>query len=143
LNNRPAYDPKSLQIIYFALLAFQIAFLLICMVVIEPAYFEYKIQDLTYSAIPILAIIIAFLGNRYFAQGFKNLVMETEINQSLQRLTTIHIVRWAMVEAGTFMLLAATINTSNHYFTAFAMANIAYFITLRPRLFNFDQGLQV
>lgn len=142
INPNKGYDPKSLTIIFFALLSAQVAFLLYCMVAINPAFFIYEIENITYTLIPLAAILMAIISNRLFIQGLKNLSGEREISQALQKLQSIHIVRWALVEAASFLLLFFTIITSNHYFTAFALANIAYFITLKPRLFNFNAGLQ-
>jgi hypothetical protein len=140
LGGGSGYDPRNLNIIFLALLSGQIIFLIMSMIMIEPATFVYDFEDLSFTLIPLAALAGDIISNRIFWNGFNRLTQEREMQQALTKLTAIHIVRWAIVEGGTLLLIVFSFLTSNHFFTAFAMANIAYFITLRPRLFTFNEG---
>lgn len=134
------YDPKTLNVIYLALAAGQILMLIVIMALLKPAVLSYDFNNLAFTFIPIAALILDIVGNRLFNSGFAKLTSEADLSTSLQKLMSIHIVRWALTEAGTLLLLVFTLITENHFFTAFAVANIAYFITLRPKVFTFNQG---
>jgi len=135
----PQYDPKTLQILFFAFLGSQIFFLFLAIFTIDEPVFGYLLSDITYTLIPAAALIADIVGTRIFSKGIQSLTT-TDLQASFQRLTSLHIIRWALVEGGTFLLLVFTLITGNHFFTAFALVNIIFFATLRPRLFTFNEG---
>ena len=137
----PQYDPRNLQIIFFALLAAQVFFLSIAFFTIEPPAFAYEVDNWLFTAIPLIALVADIAGNRIFAKGMDSL-STTDLHKSFQKLASIHLIRWALVEGATVLLIVFAMYYNNHFFSALAGANIIYFITLRPRLFTFNEGLQ-
>lgn len=135
----PDYDPRTLQLIYFALLGSQVFFLFLVLFTTEQPVFYYNMSDFLFTLIPIAALILDVVASRLFNKGIQSLTT-TDFQTSFQRLTSLHIIRWAMVEGATFLLLVFAMSTGNHFFTAFAVVNIIFFATLRPRLFTFNEG---
>jgi hypothetical protein len=135
----PNYDPRTLQLIYFALLGSQVFFLFLVLFTTENPSFFYNMSDFLYTLIPIVALVLDVVASRMFNKGIQNLTT-TDLQTSFQRLTSLHIIRWAMVEGASFLLLVFAMSTENHFFTAFAVVNIIFFATLRPRLFTFNEG---
>jgi hypothetical protein len=135
----PNYDPRTLQLIYFALLGSQVFFLFLVLFTTENPSFFYNMSDFLYTLIPIVALVLDVVASRMFNKGIQNLTT-TDLQTSFQRLTSLHIIRWAMVEGASFLLLVFALSTENHFFTAFAVVNIIFFATLRPRLFTFNEG---
>ena len=56
--------------------------------------------------------------------------------EKLEVLTKIHVWRWILVQLGTLILLTYTVVESNFYYFIFALVNIVYFFTLRPKIFG-------
>ena len=138
-NEGPGYNPKNLQIIFGAFLFAQLIFLTLSFYVVESPQFVYKIDDLVFTLVPLAAILLDFIGNKVFVNGFNKLTQERDLDKSLQKLNSIHVLRWGIVESATFMLVFFSIITSNHFFTEFAAANIVYFYTLKPKIFTFNE----
>jgi len=139
-NQGQGYDPKNLQVIFNAFLFAQLIFLSLSLYVVESPEFIYKLDDFLFTAIPLLAIALDIVANRVFINGFNKLTQEHDLEKSLQKLNSIHVLRWGIVESATFMLIFFSMVTSNHFFTAFAAANIVYFYTLKPKIFTFNEG---
>ncbi len=137
----PEYDPKNLQAIFFVLLAAQVFFFFMAIFTIDQPAFNYQLKDLSFTLIPLATLVLDIVGNRIFSSGLSNLSAE-DLEKSMQKLARIHLVRWALVEIGTLLLIVFSMMSGNHFFSAFALANIIYFITLRPKLFTFNEGLQ-
>jgi hypothetical protein len=137
----PEYDPKNLQAIFFVLLAAQVFFFFMAIFSIEEPEFEYELKDLSFTLIPLATLVLDIVGNRVFTSGLSSITTE-DLEKSLQKLARIHLIRWALVEIGTLLLIVFAMLYNNHFFSAFALANIIYFITLRPKLFTFNEGLQ-
>lgn len=135
----PNYDPRTLQLIYFALLGSQVFFLFLVLFTTENPSFFYDMSDFLFTLIPVVALVLDVVASRMFNKGIQNLTT-TDLQTSFQRLTSLHIIRWAMVEGASFLLLVVAMSTENHFFTAFAVVNIIFFATLRPRLFTFNEG---
>lgn len=136
----PSYDPKNLQVIFFALLAAQLFFFVYALITLETAVFRYKIDDFLFTLVPVLALAADILGNRIFTRQFSELNTLEDMQKTLQKLARIHLIRWMLVEGATLLLIVFTMITNNHFFSAFAAINIVYFITLRPKLFTFNEG---
>lgn len=133
------YDPKNLQLIFYTLLLAQLGFLVVVVYMLSDADFVYRLNQLNYTLIPVVALALDFYGNRYFTNGLAKATQDRELENALATLTNIHIVRWILVEGATTLLLACSLYYNNHFFTAFAAANTFYFSTLRPKLFTFNQ----
>jgi hypothetical protein len=64
-----------------------------------------------------------------------------EMQDKLKILTKIHIWQWIMVELGTVLLLTYSLVESNFIYFIFALVNIIYFFTLRPKIFSLSGGI--
>lgn len=135
------YDPKNLQVIFSALLFAQLIFFVISMFVLDEAEFGYNFQDISFTVIPLAALVLDVVGNKLFSNGFAKLSSERDLSDALEKLNRIHIIRWALVEGATFLLIVFALMSENHFFSAFAATNIVYFFTLRPKIFTFNEGL--
>lgn len=135
----PEYDPKNLQIIFYALLGAQIFFLLISLFSMQNAELHYHVARWFYTVVPLCALALDVFGTRYFNATISKLSTE-DLQRSFQKLAMAHLVRWALVEAATVLLIGFAMYFQNHFFNAFALVNILYFSTLRPRLFTFNEG---
>ena len=136
------YDPRSLHLIYSSLLLLQ---LVVTSVVLytaqENAVITFDIQRLTTTAAPVVAGINAFFGKWIWARGMQQLSTEEELEDKLRTLTKVHIWQWVIVQFATILLLSYTLIEANFFYFIFALVNIIYFITLRPKIFTFNEGI--
>ncbi|MAZ96702.1 MAG: hypothetical protein CMP53_04180 [Flavobacteriales bacterium] len=87
-------------------------------------------------AIPGIAFVLVLLGRFVWNNGMKDINTSDNLLEKLELLTKIHIWRWVLVQLGTLILLAYTLVDSNFYYFIFALVNIVYFFTLRPKIFG-------
>jgi len=136
------YDPRSLHLIYSSLLLLQ---LVVTSVVLytaqENAVITFDIHRLTNTAAPVVAGINAFFGKWIWARGMQQLSTEEELEDKLRTLTKVHIWQWVIVQFATILLLSYTLIEANFFYFIFALVNIIYFITLRPKIFTFNEGI--
>ncbi|MGB1090196.1 MAG: hypothetical protein ACPGYN_05565, partial [Schleiferiaceae bacterium] len=81
------------------------------------------------------------LGKTIWNKGMVKISQTQEIEDKLQVLTRIHIWQWVMVELATILLLTYTLMESNFFYFIFALVNIIYFFTLRPKIFSLTGGI--
>ena len=136
------YDPRSLHLIYSSLLLLQ---LVVTSVVLytaqENAVITFDIQRLTNTAAPVVAGRNALFGKWIWARGMQQLSTEEELEDKLRTLTKVHIWQWVIVQFATILLLSYTLIEANFFYFIFALVNIIYFITLRPKIFTFNEGI--
>ncbi|MDC0615717.1 hypothetical protein OAP05_07475 [Schleiferiaceae bacterium] len=136
------YDPRSLHLIYSSLLLLQ---LVVTSVVLyaaqENAVITFDIQHLTNTAAPVAAGLNAFFGKWIWTRGMLQLSAEDELADKLRTLTKVHIWQWVVVQFATILLLSYTLIEANFFYFIFALVNIIYFITLRPKIFTFNEGI--
>ena len=136
------YDPRSLHLIYSSLLLMQ---LVITSVVLyaaqESAVITYEIAQLTNTAAPVAAGLNAIFGKWIWNKGMHQISAEKEIDEKLRILTKMHIWQWVVVQFATVLLLSYTLIEANFFYFIFALVNIIYFITLRPKIFTFNEGI--
>jgi hypothetical protein len=87
-------------------------------------------------AIPGIAFVLVLLGRYVWNNGMKEINGSDNLLEKLELLTKIHIWRWVLVQLGTLILLTYTLVDSNFYYFIFALVNIVYFFTLRPKIFG-------
>ncbi|PSR08072.1 MAG: hypothetical protein C7N14_01170 [Bacteroidetes bacterium] len=87
-------------------------------------------------AIPGIAFVLVLLGRYVWNNGMKEINGSDNLLEKLEILTKIHIWRWVLVQLGTLILLTYTLVDSNFYYFIFALVNIVYFFTLRPKIFG-------
>ena len=107
----------------------------------ENAVITFDIQRLTNTAAPVVAGINAFFGKWIWARGMQQLSTEEELEDKLRTLTKVHIWQWVIVQFATILLLSYTLIEANFFYFIFALVNIIYFITLRPKIFTFNEGI--
>ena len=136
------YDPRSLHLIYSSLLLLQ---LFVTSVVLyaaqENAVITFDIQRLTNTVAPVVAGLNAFFGKWIWTRGMQQLSTEEELEDKLRTLTKVHIWQWVIVQFATILLLCYTLIEANFFYFIFALVNIIYFITLRPKIFTFNEGI--
>jgi len=142
MNEKPAYDPSSLQLIYSVLLMAQLVITTIVLYAAqENAVIEFILGQLNHSVIPIVAVVLDSLGRTIWNKGMLKISHTEELEEKLKILTKIHIWQWIMVELGTVLLLTYTLVESNFIYFVFALVNIIYFFTLRPKIFSLSGGV--
>jgi uncharacterized integral membrane protein len=142
MNDKPAYDPSSLQLIYSVLLMAQLVITVIVMYAAQDqarVYFEWR--QWNHIAIPIIAGAMGTFGKTIWNRGILKISQTEEIEEKLKILTQIHIWQWIMVELATILLLTYTLMESNFFYFIFALVNIIYFFTLRPKIFSLTGGI--
>jgi hypothetical protein len=142
MSEKPAYDPSSLQLIYSVLLMAQ---LVITTVVLYAAQDDAVIQftwgQWNHLVIPFIAGVLGSLGRTIWNKGMVKISQTEEMQDKLKILTKIHIWQWIMVELGTVLLLTYSLVESNFIYFIFALVNIIYFFTLRPKIFSLSGGI--
>jgi hypothetical protein len=138
MEERGPYDPKYLQVIYTSLLMMQIVIVNVVLYA-APDQMSLKIHwpNFEIIAVPILAFVLVVLGNLAWSKGMQTISYQESIDDKLKTLTNIHIARWIAVELASMILLTYTLVDSNFYYFQFALVNIIYFLTLRPKIFSF------
>ena len=137
MKEHKPYDPRYLHLIFSALLIIQ---LVLTFVVLYVGSESAKIILLPFEgntyAIPGIAFVLALLGRYVWNNGMKEINGSDNLLEKLDVLTKIHTWRWVLVQLGTLILLAYTLVESNFYYFIFALVNIVYFFTLRPKIFG-------
>ena len=137
MNEQKPYDPRYLHLIFSALLMIQ---LVLTSVVLYVGSESAKILLLPFEgntyAIPGIAFVLVLLGRYVWNNGMKEINGSDNLLEKLELLTKIHIWRWVLVQLGTLILLTYTLIDSNFYYFIFALVNIVYFFTLRPKIFG-------
>jgi len=142
MNEKPAYDPSSLQLIYSVLLMAQLVITVVVMYVAqEHANVRFEWGYWNHIVIPAIAGVLGSLGKTIWNKGMVKISQTQEIDDKLQVLTRIHIWQWVMVELATILLLTYTLMESNFFYFIFALVNIIYFFTLRPKIFSLTGGI--
>ena len=136
------YDPRSLHLIYSSLLLLQ---LVVTSVVLyaaqENAVITFDIHRLTNTAAPVAAGLNAFFGKWIWTRGMQHLSSEEELEDKLRTLTKMHIWQWVVVQFATILLLYYTLIEANLFYFMFSLLYIISFITLRPKIFTFNEGI--
>ena len=136
------YDPRSLHLIYSSLLLLQLVVTSVVLYVTqEDAVIAFDIQRLTNTAAPITAGLNAFFGKWIWTKGLQQISSEEELEDKLRTLTKMHIWQWVVVQFATVLLLSYTLIEANYFYFIFALVNIIYFITLRPKIITFNEGI--
>ncbi|MEC8459140.1 MAG: hypothetical protein VXY91_07000 [Bacteroidota bacterium] len=137
MKEQKPYDPRYLHLIFSALLMIQ---LVLTSVVLYVGSESAKIILLPFNgntyAIPGIAFVLVLLGRYIWNNGMKEINGSDNLLEKLEVLTKIHIWRWILVQLGTLILLTYTVVESNFYYFIFALVNIVYFFTLRPKIFG-------
>jgi hypothetical protein len=142
MNEKPAYDPSSLQLIYSVLLMAQLVITVVVMYVAqEHANVRFEWGYWNHIVIPVIAWVLGSLGKTIWNKGMVKISQTQEIEDKLLVLTRIHIWQWVMVELATILLLTYTLMESNFFYFIFALVNIIYFFTLRPKIFSLTGGI--
>ena len=137
MNKQYPYDPRSLHLIYSVLLIIQLIMTVIVLYSAkDDAVIQYSMNEISNYAIPSFVFGLAALGKGLWNKGLLTIEVEDDIDTKFEILTKIHIWQWVLVQLGTLMLLTFTLMESNFYYFMFALVNIIYFFTLRPKIFS-------
>tara|TARA_B110000977_G_scaffold153617_1_gene195171 strand:+ start:669 stop:1022 length:354 start_codon:yes stop_codon:yes gene_type:complete len=102
----------------------------------EDAVIQCSMNKISNFSIPSFVFGLAALGKGLWNKGLLTIEVEDDMDTKFEILTKIHIWQWVLVQLGTLMLLTFTLMESNFYYFMFALVNIIYFFTLRPKIFS-------
>lgn len=135
-NTSKAYF-TSLQIIYYALIAGQVMFGIICLSLIQSGKFETGDTVLS-SVFSIIVPLFAIAGIFGSVIMFRNILREHENKDSLPEMMPVYrgalIVRYALLEAPSFFSIVAYLLTGEIVLLGAAGLIIIYFITIKPTI---------
>ncbi|HZW65891.1 MAG TPA: hypothetical protein VFF23_09400 [Hanamia sp.] len=140
---------KALQILYTALLAGQILFLVITSVIIFSGNFSTDFSLRNYSTeILIVCIVIGlagyFGGTSIFRKKMEQLNNSPKsLMEKLNDYRGISITRWALSEFATLLSIIMVFITGSPALLAVAVLLIALFLTVRPSLSKAASDLNV
>lgn len=139
---QPPLEPRVLQSVFMLLLVAQLAFLGIVLVFLrENNEFIFDALNLYTWAIPLGIVGLDYVAWHVFNQKISSIREEQDMLERVHILQGAYIVQWVMVQAGTFLLLTFSLLEMNDYYIALSLAQILYYSTLRPRLFNFSEDV--
>jgi len=142
MYGRHNYDPSSLQLIYSVLLMAQLVITGIVMYSSQDtSNVRFNLENWNHLIIPLTAGVLDSLGRTIWKRGLIRIDQTEELEEKLKFLTRIHIWQWIMVELATILLLTYTLIESNFLYFIFALVNIIYFFTLRPKIFSLTGGI--
>ncbi len=135
---QPPLDPRTLQSIFLLLLFAQMAFLGVILVFLRSEnIFTFDFQNLYHWGVPIGIIGLDVVSWNLFQQKISTDTEDSDMLEKVHRVQGAYIILWVMVQIGTFLLLIFSLLEENDYFILLALAQMAFYMTLRPRLFNF------
>lgn len=135
---QPPLDPRSLQNIFVLLLLAQLAFLGVVLVFLRTDNeLLFDFTNLYHWAVPIGILGLDIISWNLFQQKISTSESDAELLDKVHQVQGAYIVLWVMVQIGTFLLLVFSILEENDFFIVLSIAQIIFYITLRPRLFNF------
>lgn len=142
MNQQQPYDPRYLHLIFSALLMLQLVLTSVVLYVSgnSSSIKLYPFEANTY-AIPGISFVLILFGRYVWNNGMREISGLEDVFEKLEVLTKIHIWRWILVQLGTLIPLAFTLIEGNYYYFIFALANIVYFFTLRPKIFGLTTEL--
>lgn len=142
MNDRLPYDPRFLHLIYSALLMVQLVLTVVVIYVTqEDADVFCSLAEPSNVIVPAFALLLVVGGRLQWNNGMREISNSENLLDKLELLTRIHVWQWVLVQLATLLLLAYTLVEGNYYYFIFALVNIIYFFTLRPKLFTFSEGI--
>lgn len=142
MNDRLPYDPRFLHLIYSALLMVQLVLTVVVIYVTqEDADVFCSLSEYSNTLVPAVSLLLVVIGRMQWNSGMKEISNSDNLLDKLELLTKIHVWQWVLVQLATLLLLVFTLVEANYYYFIFALVNIIYFFTLRPKLFTFSEGI--
>lgn len=126
---------KSLQIIFYALLAGQVLFLLIAIFLVKEKIFTSARNDLENIFLPlvvILALLCMISGSRIFKARMQKLGDTRSITERLSEYRAICLVRWALLEGPCLFAIICFLLTANYLFVLIAILLLFFFCIISP-----------
>lgn len=125
-------DFKNLQIIFLALLIGQIAFAVVANFVITDS--EITDTGMLIYLVPVVMITGILAGNYIFNSNLKKISTEKTTEEKFQEYRKYALLRWALMEGGNLLAVAAAIvEAKTLYFALFAVG-IVFFAMTRPNI---------
>ncbi|MEO6488498.1 MAG: hypothetical protein ABIO04_01045 [Ferruginibacter sp.] len=126
---------KSLQVVYFSLLAGQILFILIAVYLITKNLFTVSKPELENIFMPVL-VIVAFIciisGNRIYKARVSRLKDVNPIASKFVEYRAVTLLRWALLEAPCLFAIICYLLTSNFLFLVVAALLLFIFVSTAP-----------
>jgi hypothetical protein len=126
---------RTLQIIFFALIAGQVVFCLIVFFLIRTGDFNAELQDLKnifFIIVPVF-VIGGYLGGRMlFKNSMKAAQNKAALSEKLEDYRSASIVRYALLEGPSMLAIISYLLTGEISFLVMAAFIIAIFFTILP-----------
>ncbi|KAB2814234.1 hypothetical protein [Phaeocystidibacter luteus] len=103
----------------------------------EDNQFIFELSNLFHWALPLGILGLDIIAWNTFQSRISTEGENADMIDRVNNLQGAYIVLWVMVQVGTFVLLVFSILEQNDYFILLSLAQIIFYVTLRPRLFDF------
>ena len=146
MQTQPPYL-KSLKILHLALLAGQVIFTLIAILLVYGKAFQSDLTEISNElliAAAAFGLILTLLGNTIYKKKIDRL-RDTPINlyEKLDTYRATSIMRWAMIEAPVLLSIIFFLLTGNQQILAVVVVLIIFFVTTRPQLKKISEQLNI
>jgi len=126
---------NKLRIVHLMMLGLQILIFGFFYFSTETKTFDYNALSDPLSLIaPIVAVVLIVVANMLFKNRMATLKNETDESIMARNYNSAHVIRWAFIEMGTFVLLFAFFYSNNLIFMIYAILVITYFYVTKPTL---------
>jgi succinate dehydrogenase hydrophobic anchor subunit len=142
MNEKPSYDPGSLQLIFTALVLTQLVITTAAVYLLpDDACIRFSWKIYNNWLLPMLSLMLARLGKAHWNRGMQKISETEDLDEKMYVLMRIHIWQWICVELGTVLLMMFTLIESNGFYFLLGLVNMIYFFTLRPKIFSLNRGI--
>jgi hypothetical protein len=126
---------KSLQFIYFALLAGQVFFLMIAIFLIRQGIFiaaRPGLENIFMPLLVILALLCMISGNKIFKSRIQKLSEISLLAARFSEYRAVSLIRWALLEGPCLFAIICFLLTANYLFLVIAALVLFIFGTMIP-----------
>ncbi|HNP21790.1 MAG TPA: hypothetical protein PKM63_14450 [Panacibacter sp.] len=137
---------KSLTVLYTALLAGQVIFLLLSVFLVFSGNFVNRMPELEnifFIAVPASIIIARLAGNLLFKRKVQDAVNMTSNSDKLNAYRAAFLTRCALLEFSTLFAIISFLLTNRMELLVFAAGGLFLFVTLKPSKEKVANTLQV
>lgn len=136
---------KNLSMLYYALLAGQVMFLLIVTGLTVGGIVEgYEdLESIFLYAVPALLIGSVLFSNKIYKRRLPEIAANLNLEDRLIQYRGLSILRFALIEGSVLFAIIAFFITGSNPMALFAAAGILFFISLRPTKEKIIQDLQL
>jgi hypothetical protein len=132
-SNSPGASFKLIVIIHLALLAGQVLFAAVCILITPKIIINVRDTQSPFVYLaPTLAVIGVLMGNFLYTSMLKNISDKKGLAPKLTIYQSAHIVRCALLEGPSLFAIVVFFLTGELYYLIISVFIMGYFIYLRP-----------